>query len=109
MKNLEQIRAKNAMCQPNEKSLVDTAKAMTTMIMDNGLLATSAFAREKGGEYQQVTETIYKHLADAEIHLITRPASIDEFIRLLCNMEAVQLRLITAETMAFMNYMRRLS
>ena len=109
MKNLEQIRAKNAMSKQTDTSLVDTAKAMTTMIMDNGLLAMSAFAREKGGEYQQVTETIYKHLADVEIHLITRPASIDEFIRLLCNMEAVQLRLVTTETMAFMNYMRRLS
>ena len=49
------------------------------------------------------------HLSDPEIALMSRRDLQTGFIDVLCSMEADKLRLITAETLAFMNYMRRLA
>ena len=110
MKNLEQIRAKNAL-QTTTAPLADTAKKVTTMIMDNGLLATCAFAKDKKQHYDEVMEKVRKHLSDPSVGLIasSQVTSLDAFIDCLCKMDASLLRTVTAETLAFMNYMRRLS
>ena len=110
MKNLEQIRAKNALKGAGDSSLADTAKKVTTMTMDNGLLATCAFAKDKEKEYEKVMGKIRSHLADPGIGLIEKgDTEPDAFIQCLCDMEASKLRTVTAETLAFMNYLRRLS
>lgn len=109
MKNLEQIRAKNAIAGEGV-SLKDAAKKITTMIMDNGLIATAAFVKEKNDEnFKAVFVCIGKHLSDPSIKLLTHDELQKGFISTLCSKEADELRLITAETLAFMNYMRRLS
>ena len=111
MKNLEQIRAKNAMnCQKTGDSIKDAAKKITTMIMDNGIIATAAFVKEKDDDaFKNVMYGIGMHLSDPEIALMSPRDLQTGFIDVLCSMEADKLRLITAETLAFMNYMRRLA
>lgn len=115
MKNFEQIRAKNALAWKDKigKGKGDgenVAKKVPVMILDNGIIAAAAFALEKGEGYADVFKAIISHLKDDDIHLIENsflPDNLKGFITHLAASSSSELRLITAETTAFLNYLRR--
>lgn len=110
MKNLEQIRAKNALNITvaggvNDGSVV---KKVPTMVMENGLLAAAAFAVEtKGSGYAEVFEkAIIPHLKDIN-QLPGLKTDLRGFISDLTEVNSLRLRTITSETMAYLSYLRR--
>lgn len=112
MKNLEQIRARNAFeaaCGQAFKGANDgeVVKKIPAMIRQNGFLGALAFAKEneKKSGHADVFRAIIKHLA--KIGLFPRETSLDDFIKNLCEGDAAQLRAVTAEAMAYLNYLRR--
>jgi CRISPR/Cas system CMR-associated protein Cmr5 small subunit len=113
--NLEQIRAKNALNVKIERKESDSkaiAKKVPSMIIENGLIATAAFACESNVKgYRSVFENgIIKHLADKDVGLFTKEnMTLEEFIEYLTGevVSSAQLRVITAEVMAYLNYLRR--
>ncbi len=116
MKNLDQIRAKNALELANRKDLNfggensgEVVKKIPTMIRENGLLATLAFAAEKGEGFKTVCEEgIIPHLKSCGIGKIkNRIHSIQDFIEFLTSQDSMILRDVTQETIAYLNYLRR--
>lgn len=112
MKNFEQIRAKNALEWKDKigggKDGSDSvAKKVPVMILDNGIIAAAAFALEKGVGYENVFNAVINHLADRKIVPLSSSMSLKDFISHLVNCSSNELRLITAETMAYLNYLRR--
>lgn len=112
MKNFEQIRAKNALKWKDKIGQgadggESVSKKVPAMILDNGIIAAAAFALEKGGGYKNVFEAVIEHLSDSEIGLLDRADSLEVFVNHLANVPSDELRRITAETAAFLNYLRR--
>ena len=113
MKNFEQIRARNALSAKNNigKGAGDgenVAKKVPVLILDNGIIATVAFALENSGKgYVDVFDAVISHLADAEIGLLENRLRLEDFFSFLSEISADELRRITAETMAYLNYLRR--
>lgn len=120
MKNFEQIRAKNALAKAKDigKGVGggdNVAKKVPVMILDNGILAAAAFALEnKGNGYADVFVAVIEHLADQEIALLDKTMLLDDktkqlkgFIDHLAGVSSDELRRITAEAMAYLNYLRR--
>ena len=108
MKNLEQIRAKNALEAAENGSYKfsgpgdgDIVKKVPTMIMENGLLAAMAFAVEdknKSG-YEDVFKACLKHLSVGK--------EVKEYLSDLTTKDSSELRAVTSEIMAYLNYLRR--
>lgn len=113
MKNFEQIRAKNALAKTKKIGKGggggdNVAKKVPVMILDNGILAAAAFALEnKGNGYADVFDAAIAHLADQEIALLDKTMPLEDFIDRLAGVSSDELRRITAETMAYLNYLRR--
>ena len=114
MKNLDQIRAKNALAARIGKGSgggESVAKKVPVMIRENGFIAAMAFAKEKSKEgketgYKDVFDAIIVHLKDIEqLHGLSD--DFDKFLAGLCEKDSVVLRAITAEAMAYLNYLRR--
>lgn len=127
MKNLEQIRAANALQAAEDeifkgKQGGEVAKKVPTMIRENGILATLAFAceRKKGdgnGEgklsnpgHYKVFEAVTRHLGDPAVKKLSTTCKPEELLKFLTESKSAtsaRLRAITAETMAYLNYLRR--
>ncbi len=109
MKNLEQIRAKNALEAAKEKISGkeggEVAKKVPTMILENGILAAATFARETGKGYDKVFHAIITHLKDENIGIM--PKDKMKIIDWLVTVDSSKLRAVTAETMAYLSYLRR--
>lgn len=120
MRNLEQIRAKNALEAASGKNFRgandgEVVKKIPAMIRENGLLGALAFAAEAKEEKGQVKlknpghadvfRAIIRHLSDAKT--IDRELELDGFVKDLCVSDAARLRAVTAEAMAYLNYLRR--
>ncbi len=112
MKNLEQIRAKNALDAATGKSFRgandgEVVKKIPPMIRENGLLGALAFAKENEAKtsHADVFRAIIKHLAG--IGAIKQEADLATFIQTLCASDAAHLRALTAEALAYLNYLRR--
>jgi len=108
MKNLEQIRAKNALnavVKYNFKGKNDgeVAKKVPTMILENGILATATFARESKGGYESVFHAIIDHLKNINM----MPQNEMKIIEWLVVNDSSHLRSVTAEIMAYLSYLRR--
>lgn len=107
MKNLEQIRAKNALNASigTGKDGGDMiAKKVPAMIIENGFLGAFAFAIENGKGYLDVFNAIVAHLVEVGLVPPTK-RTYGHF----CEIDANALRVITAEAMAYLNYLRRLA
>lgn len=110
MNNLDLIRAKNALnaCHSIDGGANggEAVKKVPSYIINNGLLAAAAFANETGAGYEDVFKAIVKHLVS-----IKRIAPIQEssewLIKYLVSQDSAKLRDVTAETMAYLNYLRR--
>jgi CRISPR/Cas system CMR-associated protein Cmr5 small subunit len=114
MKNLEQIRARNALACSNTplngERGGELVKKIASFIQNNGLLPTAAFCKEQGGHHELLFNSIATHLGDPDIGLISaNNPSLDSLLNELTNAQADSLKLqrITAETNAWMNYARR--
>ncbi|HPY90074.1 MAG TPA: type III-B CRISPR module-associated protein Cmr5 [Lentisphaeria bacterium] len=113
-KNLEQIRAHNALTaaqnpNPNSRLRAEYVKKIPAMISQNGLLGAMAFALEKGDDYTNIFSAVLMHLSSNEIRLNlgNRPGAVQNFLLDLAGEPATVLRAITTETLAYLNYLRR--
>lgn len=119
MKNLSQIRAANALKHGKKfagQKDGDVIKGFPMLILTNGLLAVGAMALEKkddkGARKQQGAHDILCAIAD---HLqclgvaITKAKDADTLINELVSptADAALLRRATAETLAFLSYLKR--
>lgn len=116
MKNLEQIRAKNALLAAKEsikgKNDGEVVKKIPAMIQQNGFIGALAFAIEDGGKnadsgYAKTFRAIIKHLADRDIALYTGTDDLNAFATWLCGKQSDTLRAVTAEAMAYLSILRR--
>ena len=112
MKNLEQIRAKNALqaapkikAGPGEGSPQSVAKKVPTLIKENGILATAAFAKDGKEGVKSVLKAAQKHLQCEDIAIM--PANEQDLLSWLTNKNSSELRAVTEEVMAYLNYLRR--
>lgn len=116
MKNLAQIRAANALKHGKKfagQKNGDVIKGFPMLILTNGLLAVGAMALEKkdnGSVKNQGANDILAAIAD---HLqcpgvaITKAKDARTLIDELVAADATLLRRATAETMAFLAYLKR--
>ncbi len=118
MKNLDQIRAANAIRFQNTvfpgAEGGEVVKKVPTMIRDNGMLAAAAFAAEPKGTgnyknpgHKKVFDCIIEHLASNGVKLLSKTMSLEEFIQYLAGGDSAILRHVTAESMEYLNYLRR--
>ena len=118
MKNLDQIRAANAIRHQNTvfpgAEGGEVVKKGPTMIRDNGMLAAAAFAAEPKGNgnyknpgHKKVFDCIIEHLASNGVNLLERAMPLEDFIRFLVGGDSAVLRNITTESMEYLNYLRR--
>ncbi len=118
MKNLDQIRAANAIRHQNTvfpgAEGGEVVKKVPTMIRDNGMLAAAAFAAEPKGNgnyknpgHKKVFDCIIEHLASNGVNSLERAMPLEDFIRFLVGGDSAVLRNITTESMEYLNYLRR--
>jgi len=117
MKNMEQIRARNALKCPTASGAKggELIKKIPPLVMNHGLLATAASAYEdlaKNEHKKQGWGTVFDHiaihLADKEIGIL-KPENdnLEKMMGELTNGDSNQLRKATNETMAWLTYARR--
>lgn len=108
MKNLDQIRAANAMEAAKKKMGAkekgEVVKKVPTMIRDNGILGALAFAREAGEGYVDCFSAIITHLRSVNV---SHADGIDSFLKELTEADSGEMRRVTSEAMAYLNYLRR--
>ena len=87
-----------------KKEYKSYVKKIPMLIKTNGLGATVAFIKSKGGTY----DTIYTQLT-GWFKKEENPMSFEvkELAKDLCEMDSQQYRAITKETLAFFNWLRR--
>lgn len=127
MKNLEQIRAQHAInfWHPAQgQSPIahgvnngDVISKLPSLVVSNGLLATTAFARSKGGGHAVLLTAVFQFLSHPDRAVLPRPpqprpgeTELDTFIRLLTDGDAAtstRLQLATAEALAYLGYLKR--
>ncbi len=124
MQNLEQIRAKNALeflkndpfnkknsgqHGDDEQKSGDVLSGFPALIINNGLLATIAYSLDKKHGYDLVCDAIAEHLQDKHIGLLSEKyhatgAGLRDH---LTGSNSTQLRLCTAEALAYLAYLKR--
>ena len=110
MKNLEQIRAFNAIeaskkYKPKGENGGAVVKKVPTMIQQNGLLGAIAFALDDGNDgYRDVLQGAVDHYSQLNQQV---PKKLSEFVRWLVEQDSAMLRAITSEMLAYLNYYRR--
>ena len=113
IENLEQKRAINAFQACEEKGSFggvdqgEVVKKLPPMIRENGMLGALAFAlskRDKSDGYDKAFEAVRIHLKS--IGKINAD-NIDGLQRELMECSALKLRDVTAETMLYLDYLRR--
>ena len=107
--NLDQIRARNALAAKigaGTEGGENVAEKIPVMIRDNGFIGAMAFAKEKGKGYADVFKAVISHLKDVN-RLHGMSPEFDAFLCDLCEKDSAVLRSVTAEAMAFLNYLRR--
>ena len=128
MKNLEQTRAKNALEFWNETMPTpqegrdrlkevkgenggDVVRGLSSLLINNGLLATIAFAKEKGKGYDTFMKEIGRYLGstgeDGRKLLPQTVASLEDFVSVLTTHGSDLLQQSTAEALAYLGYLKR--
>ena len=116
MKNLEQIRAAKALETAAKTSKAAVSK-LPAMILANGLLAACAFASEtkKDGhtprrlDMKEALDGAAQHLSNRQLGIAVLDGckDTDDLIRKLTGADSPHLRRATAETLAFIAYVKR--
>lgn len=113
LRNLEQIRAKNAFAWKDKIGTGNeggraVAKKVPAQIIQNGFLGALAFAIEnKGIGYENTFKAILEHLKIAKRDQGLPCDGLQEFLDALCAKDADVLRAVTSEALAYLNYLRR--
>jgi CRISPR/Cas system CMR-associated protein Cmr5 small subunit len=115
MKNLEQIRARNALAFAANGPLSgdkggEVIKKIPSLIINHGLLATAAYSFTEKESWQKVFDAIAQHLADPDVGVLPRECTnrqklMDEMTGSQASSE--RLKQATTETMAWLSYARR--
>jgi CRISPR-associated protein Cmr5 len=121
--NLEQLRAAHALAywsDPKNHTANQGAEGgevvskLPALIINNGLLATAAFAKSKGGGYEAIILRIFQHLARVEIGVYPAPVGfrqgdgqLDPHLRELTARDSTTLQRATAEALAYLSYLKR--
>lgn len=116
MKNLEQIRAANALAYSNAGQNTrgqqggNVLKKLPALVMRNGLLAAGAFAyaQKVDSGWRTCFDHIAKHLAHPEIAIAPGQDNLDKLMDFLSDKADSQvLKLATEEALAWLSYARR--
>lgn len=114
MKNLEQIRAANALAYADSAEKFggqeggEVVKKLPAMIMSNGLLAAAAFATNKGTGWSICFDHLARHLAHGEVAILsTKGGSLGVLLRELSGGESSTLKMATNEALAWLSYAGR--
>jgi CRISPR type III-B/RAMP module-associated protein Cmr5 len=107
--NIEQIRAKNALGEIASKvkrnsDEGDALSGYPSLIINNGLLATIAFAVYKGEIHTRIADAIAYHLNDRKIVVAANAIGLR---KTLTECDSSSLRRATTETLAFLSYLKR--
>ena len=116
-KSLDQTRATHALNAVTDdtktfigKNQNDVVKKLPQLIMTNGLLGVLAFTKKESDAsgYGKAMLAVGSHLAQKEVALLNAaPATVRDFIDMLARADARALRHATAETLAYLNYLKR--
>ena len=120
MKNLEQIRAARALKffrETASKGVWGDDKGQViskipALIIRDGLLASLAFCKSKGGGHQDLAKELCEHLFSADLKILRSPgfrqgdAPLDPYIQGLSE-DSAHLRIATAEALAYLAYLKR--
>ncbi len=117
MKNLEQIRAANALAYARAgentrgKQGGNVLSKLPALVMSNGLLAAGAFAyaQKQDSGWRSCFNSIARHLAHPEIGIAPEKADdLDKLLDFLSREADSQvLKLATSEALAWLSYARR--
>ncbi|MBM3396074.1 MAG: type III-B CRISPR module-associated protein Cmr5 [Betaproteobacteria bacterium] len=120
MKNLEQIRAKHALAfwqaRQNDTEVKgeqggDVVRGLSSLVINNGLLGTIAFAKEKGKGYDTFMKEIGRFLGstgdDGRKVLPQEATSLEQFVSVLTSNDSELLQQATAEALAYLGYLKR--
>lgn len=115
-RTLDQIRALNAYTAGQQaefqgKEGGEVAKKIPGLVVMHGLLGAMAFAlsdKNKAG-HRAVFEAVRKHLRDPAIDdpTVRGVESVESWFERLAEADSTQLRLTTAETLAYLTFLRR--
>jgi CRISPR-associated protein Cmr5 len=109
---LEQQRAADAwQCAQNQtKEYVNLVKGLPALIMNSGLMQVMAFLNEKGSkDKQRHCDALGKQLRDW-VHKRFRdevPEDFNGFMKALINADARKFQMITAESLAWLRWLRQ--
>lgn len=118
MRNLEQIRAAHALAYwangANQNQGADGGDAVSkipSMLLGNGLLATMAYASDKGAGYETLLLDVARHLGSDCIRIV-QPAGnqfdcLDAAIGVLARQPSIVLQRATTEALAYLSYLKR--
>jgi len=117
MKNLEQIRAANALAYAKAglgmrgQQGGNVLKKLPALVMGNGLLAAGAFAYSQRGNnngWRTCFNHIAKHLAHPEINIAPGSDDLEKLMDFLsATADSQVLKLATEEALAWLSYARR--
>ena len=115
MKNLEQVRARNALAFAATGPLSgdkggEVIKKVPSLIINHGLLAAAAYSFTEKEAWQRIFDAIAKHLSDPEVAVFAAGNDTrQKLMEQLTNSSSTSERLkhATAETMAWLSYARR--
>ena len=116
MRNLEQIRASNALAYANAGQNMrgqeggNVLKKLPALVMGNGLLAAGAFAygQKSDSGWRTCFDHIAKHLAHQDIRIVPQDKnSTDSLMKFLSDSDSQTLKLATDEALAWLSYARR--
>ncbi len=116
MKNLEQIRAANALAYANAKENMrgqqggNVLKKVPALVMSNGLLAAGAFAYSQKGDigWRTCFDHLAKHLAHQDIAIAPGQDTLEKLMDFLSSKADSQvLKLATEEALAWLTFARR--
>lgn len=101
--SLKELLAQNETKKVKEfKEYKSYSKKFPSMVLANGLAASLAFLKDKGGTYNHLFEHIDKWLK--QCGLISKDTMLMEYI---CGLETPQYRVVTKEVLALFNWLRR--
>lgn len=109
--NIEQIRARNALSgvaarvkRDKDAGEGDALSGYPSLIINNGLLATIAYAVYKGEAHSRIADAIAYHLNDRKIITANDAGGLR---KALTECETGTLRRATSETLSFLSYLKR--
>lgn len=115
-RTLDQVRAFNAYKEAQSQDFKgkdggEVAKKIPGLVVMHGLLGAMAFAlsdKNKAG-HRAVFEAVRKHLRDPAIDdpTVRGVESVESWFERLAEADSAQLRLTTAETLAYLTFLRR--